>query len=177
MLVYRDQVRAEWTDNNGHMRDAYYLLLFSRAVDALMDDIGLDHPATLPAPATGADPAQRRGHSLFTLECHIHYLHEVLQGAKVEVRTRILAHDAKRLHLYASLHVVGAEQMMAFAEQMQLHVEMSGPRSAPFLPDVLARVQDIAQADAGLSRPALLGKVIGLPRSGAYQARLAPSRD
>jgi acyl-CoA thioester hydrolase len=30
-------VLPEWTDYNGHLRDAYYLLVFSMATDALMD--------------------------------------------------------------------------------------------------------------------------------------------
>ena len=164
MLIYRNQVRAEWTDNNGHMRDAYYLLLFSLATDALMDSIGLDHPATLPAPAPGADAALRRGHSLFTLQCNLHYMHEVKLDAEVEVHTRILSHDAKRLHLYSALHLAGQSQEMAAAEQMQLHVDMAGPRACAFLPEVLARVQALAAEDAGWPRSPRIGKLIGLPQ-------------
>jgi acyl-CoA thioester hydrolase len=164
MLTYQDEVRAEWVDDNGHMRDAYYLLLFSLASDALMDHIGLDHPRTLPPPAANSDPQQRRGHSLFTLQYNLHYLHEVRLGARVLVRTRILAHDAKRLHLYASLLLAGEEREMAAAESMQLHVEMAGPRAAPFLPAPLAKVQALAAMDAAQPWPALAGKLIGLPQ-------------
>ena len=173
MLIYQDEVRPEWTDNNGHMRDAFYLLLFSLATDALMDHIGLDHPATLPAPAPRADASAassgaagvaRQGHSLFTLECHLHYLHEVKQGAQVEVHTRILTHDTKRLHLFSSLHLAGQEQEMAAAEQMQLHVDMAGPRACAFLPDVLDRVQRFAAEDAAWPRSPRIGKLIGLPQ-------------
>ena len=164
MLIYQDEVRPEWTDNNGHMRDAYYLLLFSLATDALMDAIGLDHPATLGAPAPGADPLQRLGHSLFTLQCNLHYLHEVREGAQVAVHTRVLAHDAKRLHLYSSLHLAGDARVMAAAEQMQLHVDMSGPRAAPFLPEPMAKVQALHAMDAAQPWPALAGKRIALPQ-------------
>ena len=164
MLIYRDQVRAEWVDGNGHMRDAFYLLLFSLATDALMDSIGLDHPATQPAPGPGADAARRRGHSLFTLQCNLHYLHEVKQGAQVEVHTRMLAHDAKRLHLYSALHLAGQAQEMAIAEQMQLHVDMAGPHACAFLPEVLARVQALTGEDADWPRSPLIGKLIGLGR-------------
>lgn len=164
MLIYRDRVRSEWVDNNGHLRDAFYLLLFSLATDALMDDIGLDHPATQPALAPGADANTRRGHSLFTLQCQLHFQHEVKDGAQVEVRTRILAIDAKRLHLYCSLHLAGQEQEMAACEQMQLHVDMTGPKACAFLPEVLAKVQALAAQDATWPRSPLIGKVIGLPR-------------
>lgn len=161
MLIYRDRVRAEWVDYNGHLRDAFYLLLFSMATDALMDAIGLDHPGTLPTPAPG-EP--RRGHSLFTLQCHLHYLHEVKEGAQVEVHTRILAHDAKRLHLYCSLHLEGQEQEMAAAEQMQLHVDMAGPSACAFLPEVQASVERLAAEDAAWPRSPRIGKLIGLPQ-------------
>ena len=167
MLIYQDQVRAEWVDYNGHLRDAFYLLLFSLATDALMDHIGLDHPGTPSNQRRSAgseNPQLRQGQSLFSLECHVHYLHEIRLGARIEVRTRLLAHDAKRLHLYSSLHLAGEERVMSAAEQMLLHVDMAGPRSAPFQPEVLQRVQAMAQEDADWPRPAHLGKAIGLPR-------------
>ena len=81
------------------MRDAFYLLIFSYATDALMDTLGLD-----------SEIREASGHSLFTLELHLNYLHEVKLGAEVEVHTQLIAHDAKRLHLYHSLHLVGEER-------------------------------------------------------------------
>jgi acyl-CoA thioester hydrolase len=87
--AYRDIVRAEWVDYNGHLRDAFYMLIFSFATDALIDQIGLP------------DAVRRaRGRSIYTLEAHINYLHEIKEGAQVRVDMRLLAHDAKRLHLY-----------------------------------------------------------------------------
>ena len=32
--VYRDVVRPEWIDNNGHMNVGYYLVVFDYATDA-----------------------------------------------------------------------------------------------------------------------------------------------
>ena len=45
LVVYRDRVRAEWVDYNRHLRDAFYLLLFSYATDVLIERIGLDDAA------------------------------------------------------------------------------------------------------------------------------------
>jgi acyl-CoA thioester hydrolase len=39
--VYETPILAEWIDYNGHLRDAYYGLIFSQSTDALMDRIGL----------------------------------------------------------------------------------------------------------------------------------------
>jgi hypothetical protein len=69
LTPWRGTVLPEWTDYNGHLRDAYYLLVFSMATDAMMDMIGLDEAGRA---ATG--------HSMFTLESHINYLLEVKQG-------------------------------------------------------------------------------------------------
>ncbi len=165
MLTYTDQVRPEWVDYNGHLRDAFYLLLYSLATDALMDDIGLDHPGRperMRQAATAGQAQPRHGYSMFSLECHIHYFHELRLGTKVEVRTRLLAHDAKRLHLYSSMHCAGEEPVMSAAEQLLLHVDLAGPRAAPFQPEVLQNVRAMALADAAWPRPSHLGKVIGL---------------
>ncbi|OPA82605.1 4-hydroxybenzoyl-CoA thioesterase [Pseudomonas fluorescens] len=152
MTTYTTKIQPEWVDYNGHLRDAFYLLIFSYATDALMDTLGLD-----------SDNREASGHSLFTLELHLNYLHEVKLGAEVEVHTQLIAHDAKRLHLYHSLHQVGDDKALAGNEQMLLHVDLAGPHATPFSEATLERLNAISAAQADLPRPALLGRVIGLP--------------
>jgi acyl-CoA thioester hydrolase len=152
LSLTRDTVRAEWVDYNGHLRDAYYLLLFSYATDALMDVIGLDE----------AERA-RSGHSIYTLEVHLNYLQELKLGAAVRVEAQLLAHDAKRLHVYMSLYRDGEAEPAAVSEQMLLHVDARQGCSAPFSTAVLARIEAIAAQQADLARPAYVGRVIGLP--------------
>jgi len=152
LTPWRGVVLPEWTDYNGHLRDAYYLLVFSMATDALMDMIGLDQAGRAST-----------GHSMFTLEAHINYLLEVKEGTPVEVRTQILGADAKRMHLFNSLFVQGTNTLVSVNEQMQLNVDMSGPRAAPFAPAVLLNVQAMAAAQAGLPRPKFAGRSIALP--------------
>ena len=62
-----------------------------------------------------------------------------------------------------ALHVPGVEGAAATGEQMLLNMDMRGPRSAPFAPEVLLRLQPLAAQHATLPRPARLGSVIGLP--------------
>jgi acyl-CoA thioester hydrolase len=151
--IYETHVNADWVDYNGHLRDAYYLLIFSQAVDALMDQIGLDETARA---ATG--------HSLFTLEAHINYLHEVKKDQAVTVRLHILAHDKKRLHLYLSLYREGSDDPVAVSEQMLLHVDTNGPRSAPFSPTTQARIEGLLVAQGDHPKPQYAGRVIALPK-------------
>ncbi|MGE8353552.1 4-hydroxybenzoyl-CoA thioesterase [Pseudomonas protegens] len=152
LTTYSTRIIHDWVDYNGHLRDAFYLLIFSYATDALMDRLGLD-----------SDNREASGHSLFTLELHLNYLHEVKLDTEVEVHTRIIGHDRKRLHLYHSLHKVGDPQELAGNEQMLLHVDLAGPRSAPFGEALLQRLQAMTAEQADLPRPTYIGRVIGLP--------------
>ena len=153
LITYKTPILADWVDYNGHLRDAFYLLIFSYATDAFMDRIGLT-----------CDNRDASGHSLFTLEAHINYLNEVKLRELVEVRTQIVAHDHKRVHLYHSLHKVDIDEPLAASEQMLLHVDLAaGPRSAPFDEEVLNTLLGIVQDQKDLPAPRYVGRVIGLP--------------
>ncbi|WP_422402904.1 thioesterase family protein [Pseudomonas sp. GZD-209] len=152
LTTYRTAVPPDWVDYNGHLRDAYYLLIFSYATDALMERIGLD-----------ADARGQSGHSLFTLEAHINYLHEVKLGTEVWVQTQILGFDKKRLHLYHSLHRAGFDEALAASEQMLLHVDLAGPKSAPFGERSVELLREIVLGQRDLPGAEFAGRVIALP--------------
>ncbi|OLS63983.1 thioesterase family protein [Pseudomonas putida] len=152
LTTYRTPVLPDWVDYNGHLRDAFYLLIFSYATDAFMECIGLD-----------GDNREATGHSLFTLECHLNYLHEVKLGTEVTVHTQVIGHDRKRVHLYHSLYREGFGEALAASEQMLLHVDLAGPKSAPFEGQVLERLQGIVAEQRDLPVPEFVGRVIRLP--------------
>jgi acyl-CoA thioester hydrolase len=153
-IVYRDTVRPEWVDYNGHLRDAFYMLIYSYATDALLDAIGLD---TVQRDA--------RGRSMYTLEAHLNYLHEIREGATVRVDVRVLGHDAKRVRVYLEMYADEGGEPVSASEQLLLHVDRSGPRAVPFDADVLAQVAALAAADAHFE-----------PRYAARAIALTPSR-
>src|SRR5882724_5533268 len=72
--VYRATIEPDWIDYNGHLRDAYYGLVASYAVDGVMDILGLD-----------AAYRARTHCTLYTLEVHLHYLHEVKSSDDLRV--------------------------------------------------------------------------------------------
>jgi acyl-CoA thioester hydrolase len=152
LTTYRTPVQKEWVDYNGHLRDAYYLLIFSYATDALMERIGLD-----------ADSRGQSGTSLFTLEAHINYLHEVKLDTQVWVQTQIIGFDRKRLHLYHSLHREGFEEALAASEQMLLHVHLAGPKSEPFSATSLACLGVLVDGQRDLPPAAYAGRAMTLP--------------
>lgn len=152
LISYRTAILPEWVDYNNHLRDAFYLLIFSYATDALMDRIGLDEPGRT-----------RTGHTLYTLECHLNYLNEVKLGSEVEVRTHLLAYDRKRLHVHLGLYRPGDEQLLAASEQMLMNIDHAAGRSAPFDEAVLPQIQALHEMQKDLPRPIHIGRVIGLP--------------
>ena len=131
--IYETPIFPEWIDYNGHLRDAYYVLILSQATDALMDRIGLD-----------AGYRQRTRCTLYTVELHIHYLHEVKRTDTAFVNVRILGADHKRIHAAFELTRGGPAPLAAAAELMLLHCVMT----AAFPPEVNAAIAQL-QAAAG----------------------------
>jgi acyl-CoA thioester hydrolase len=151
LALHRATVLPEWVDYNGHMTESSYVLVFGHATDAFLDHIGMDD-AMRRATAT----------SVYTVESHINYLAEARQGEDLAIDTQLLAHDAKRLHLHHAMRRAADGRLLATTELMLLHVDKAGPRAAPFRPATAAAIAAIARAQAGLAKPANVGRAIGL---------------
>ncbi|MDI2032752.1 thioesterase family protein [Saccharopolyspora sp. TS4A08] len=125
---FRQKVRPEWIDYNGHLSEAYYVLVFGFATDALME-------------RTGMDEAYRTasGCSLYTVEAHVKYLREVGPDAEMLVRTSIVERGAKKLRIAHEMIVDGT--VVATEEIVALHVDSAQGRSVPF-PDHIAAQLD-----------------------------------
>lgn len=120
--VYRATIEPAWIDYNGHLRDAYYGLIVSYAIDGIMDALGLD-----------AAYRERTLCTLYTLEMHLHYLHEVKKTDALEVETSVLDADHKRLHLGCRFTCTRIPDALATADVMLLHVRQGDtPGSAAF---------------------------------------------
>ena len=131
LSVWREPVQDAWIDYNGHLSEAYYVLVLGHGTDAVMDAVGLgpDHRATHDA-------------SLYTVEAHVRYLDEVSAGAELEVRSSVIGVTDKLLWIWHELWTDG--RLRATEEVLGLHVV--GRRSAPFPADVAARAQDVCEA-------------------------------
>ena len=109
--LYRAQLLPEWIDYNGHVRDAYYGLVLSYAIDDIMDHLGLD-----------AAYRERTRCTLYTLELHMRYLHEVKGTDDLLVATSILDADRKRIHMGCRFMCGRLSDAVATGEVMLLHV-------------------------------------------------------
>lgn len=152
LCLYRTTVKPEWLDYNGHMNEAYYVLVFSEATDAFMEYSGQDNVYR-----------KRTGHTIYTLESHITYLLEVGKGEIVRVETQLLGVDAKRYRLFHAMYHDTGNELLATGEHMLLNVDMAGPKSAPFMDELRARLAVILEVHKGLEVPPQAGRSIALP--------------
>jgi acyl-CoA thioesterase FadM len=151
---YRTAIDPAWIDYNGHLRDAYYGLILSHATDDMMDHLGLD-----------AAYRERTQCTLYTLEVHIRYLHEVMVSDEIEVQTYVLDADRKRLHVACRFGCARLAEPAASADAMLIHVRRAGkPSSAPFPPEIGARI-DLLKRGADRPAPAPASRRLEIPRS------------
>jgi acyl-CoA thioester hydrolase len=144
--IYRTQVLPEWVDYNGHLRDAYYVLIASLATDALMDHIGIDAPYR-----------QQSRCTLYTLEAHVHYFHEVKEQELIEVTVRVIAADEKRIHAGFELNCARLPEPAASVEFMLLHVEQAPSVAARAFPAHVASALERLKATTAGAAPAKRG--------------------
>jgi len=135
--LHSEPVRPEWIDYNGHLSEAYYVLVLGHATDALYDHLGM-----------GAEYRDENLRSLYTVEAHIRYLKEVPPAVTLDVETRIFGFDEKRIRFGHVLSVDGVER--ATEELMVLHVDTAGGGTRPMpqaVQDRLAGLVDPAPPD------------------------------
>jgi acyl-CoA thioester hydrolase len=148
-------IEKDWIDYNGHLNMAYYNVLFDRCADEALDAMGI-----------GADYAKERRLTIYTAEAHVCYVQELHLDHKVTVSFQLLDHDAKRVRAYQEIrHIDG--WLAATSETLSLHVDMAGPKVAPFPADVLTKIEAMSAAHAGLPMPERAGRSIGIRRKTA----------
>jgi acyl-CoA thioester hydrolase len=151
---YREVVRPEWIDHNGHLNMGYYLVVFDLATDAWLHYVGLD--------ATHRDAHEV---TTFCLEAHVTYHREVRAGDPLRFATRLLAHDAKRIHYFHEMYHADEGYLAATNELMTLHVSRTTRRGSPMAPAIQQRLARIQAVHASVPPPPQAGRRIGLAAS------------
>ena len=146
------QIEPQWIDYNGHLNMAYYNVMFDRAIDELWLKLGI-----------GPGYRTERNGSTFTAECHVRYLREIHLGDPVQVSILLVAADEKRLHTFEELRHASEGWLSATSENMTIHIDMAARKTAPFPPDIRARIQALANAHAAIPRPEGIGRKVAMP--------------
>jgi len=156
LCLYRPTVLPEWVDYNGHMSESCYLLVFGDNSDAFFRLVGIDEAYR-----------DQGGHSLYTVQTHIHNVREVAEGEPLRLTLQLLDFDDKRVHIFHAMHHGASGDLLATGEQMLVHVDIAQGRATPMPADLQARLQAIAKAHASLPTPPQVGKPMGIRRKTA----------
>ncbi|GEK57672.1 hypothetical protein CHL76_01075 [Marinococcus halophilus] len=149
--VWNGHVEQEWVDYNGHMNDAAYALIFSRALDTMLEEAGLT-----------ARFIEQEQYTVFTLETHLMYLAEARQDQLLAVSAVLLDQDAKRLHLWFEM-LNDQNETIATSEQMVMGMDQAAGRPAPF-PEALQRGFARVPVLSPEEWPSKAGRSIGIKR-------------
>ena len=147
---YRDVVRPEWIDHNGHMNMGYYLVVFDFATDEFFRWVGL-----------GEAHRKERKVTTFCLEAHVTYHREVRSSDPLRFTTHLLGHDAKRIHYIHAMYHATEGYLASTNELMSLHVDLATRRGAPMALEITVRLAAILAAHDARPRPPQAGRRIG----------------
>ena len=127
--VYRLIVPPDYEDHNKHMNMRHYLAVFDDAWEPVKADFGLT-PDFLKANQAGG----------YDLEHHTHFLAEVMIGDEIAVYLRLVGRSAKRVHYLLFMVNETRGKLAAIFECVNAYADLSIRRTAPFPPQVAARI-------------------------------------
>ena len=120
VFLTKQKIKKEWTDYNGHMNVAYYVLIF--------DQYGSEELMTLFR--MGEESAKTTKKSTMVVESHITYNQEVQEGDEVDVNLIFCDHDKKRI-LY-KLEMVHRKNIASTIEALSLYVDLAERKVSEF---------------------------------------------
>jgi acyl-CoA thioester hydrolase len=145
-------VIKEWIDYNGHLNDANYLVIFTKASDTLQNHLGL----TL-------EHIQNTGETLFTVETHLAYVQEIGLGETVTITTQILETDNKRMRIFHRMFN-DQNELLATVEMLFLCYNLLAKKVTNFSDMMVQSITILEAEQSQLPWPDSAGKGIGLKR-------------
>ena len=116
------KIIKDWTDYNGHMNVAYYVLIFDLfGAEILMDRFHM-----------GEESAKTNKKSTMVVESHITYNEEVKEGDEVDVNLLYFDHDKKRLQYKLEMIHKEKKYVASTIETLSLYVDLSLRKVAEF---------------------------------------------
>ena len=115
------KIIKEWTDYNEHMNMAYYVLIFDKAWEIILEKFKM-----------GEHAAKTSKKSTMVVETHTTYNQEVKQGEEVDIILTYFDHDKKRLHFKLEMYEKTKKTLSATIEMLSLYIDLSKRKVAEF---------------------------------------------
>jgi acyl-CoA thioester hydrolase len=151
LFEWRETVRPEWIDYNGHMNVSHYVAVFDHAAEACVATLGID------------TAYRKAGQSVFAVEQHITYARELNAGAPLRVSVRLAGFDDKRLLLFLEMHHADESYLAATCELLCLHVDFVARKASPFPLALRARLAETLAAHRAVPLAHKLSRAIAVP--------------
>ena len=116
------KIIKDWTDYNGHMNVAYYVLIFDIfGAEILMNKFQM-----------GEESAKTTKKSTMVVETHTTYKKEVKENDEVDVFISYFDHDKKRLHYKLEMYDKAKNTLSATTEVISLYIDLKVRKVAEF---------------------------------------------
>ena len=116
------KIIKEWTDYNGHMNVAYYVLIFDLfGAEVLMDKFNM-----------GEESAKKTKKSTMVVESHITDNQELKEGDEVDVNLLYFDHDKKRLQYKLEMIHKEKKFLASTIEILSLYVDLDQRKVSEF---------------------------------------------
>ncbi len=124
-------IKKEWTDYNNHMNMAFYVLVFDRVWENVLDKFKM-----------GENSAKTSKRSTMVVETHTTYNNEVKEGEEVEINLTFFDHDKKRLHFKLEMIEKSSKKLSATIEMLSLYINLNLRKVSEFEEDKIKIMDD-----------------------------------
>ena len=132
------KIIKEWTDYNGHMNVAYYVLIFDLfGAEILMDKLKM-----------GEESAKKTKKSTMVVESHITYNQEVKEGDEVDVNLLYFDHDKKRLQYKLEMIHKEKKFIASTIEILSLYVDLDQRKVSEFESEKITIMKEFIKSNS-----------------------------
>jgi len=124
LLLSTTKIINNWTDYNGHMNLAFYILVFDKGAENILSKFQM-----------GEQSAKTTKKSTMAVESHTTYNNEVKENEEVDVYLSYFDHDKKRLHYKLEMYEKSKNILSATTEVLSLYIDLNFRKVAEFESD------------------------------------------
>ena len=121
LLLSTTKIINDWTDYNGHMNLAFYILVFDKGAEKILSKFKM-----------GEQSAKTTKKSTMAVESHTTYNNEVKENEEVDVYLSYFNHDKKRLHYKLEMYEKNKNILSATTEVLSLYIDLNIRKVAEF---------------------------------------------